>query len=227
MFVNPKKRGNGAPHKKPGAARSEAAPESTRRVPAQERSRKRVERILDSAAVEFAELGFEAATMEGIAARAETSIGSLYQFFPNKAAIFGALQRTYIDKLKVLFDAIMAEDTSALPWTDVLDAGIDAFAAFHENEPGFRAVWLGLYLTKDMVVEGEALNRQFADRVAIFLERISKKMAPAERRLVATMIVETISAMLIQAARRGPREGKAIMQETKVMMRRYLAPYAK
>ena len=130
------------------------------------------------------------------------------------------------EPLKVLFDAIMSEDTAALPWTEVLDAGIDAFAAFHENEPGFRAVWLGLYLTKDMVVEGEALNRQFADRVAKFLERISKDIAPAERRLVATMIVETISAMLIQAARRGPREGKAIMQETKTMMRRYLAPYA-
>jgi AcrR family transcriptional regulator len=224
MFVNPRKRSGAAPPKK--EAPDAAADDGARRVPAQERSRKRLERILEAAALEFAEEGYEAATMEGIAARAETSIGSIYQFFPNKPAVFNALRRAYMEKLKVLFDVIMAEDTSALPWEDVLDAGIDAFAAFHETDPGFRAVWLGLYLPKDMVAEGEALNRQFADRVAVFVERFAKKMTPSERLLVATIIVETMTAMLIQAARRGPREGKALMQETKVMMRRYLAPYA-
>ena len=63
-------------------------PEIDRRVPTQERARRRVARILDAAALVFAEQGFEAATMEDIAARAETSIGSIYQFFPNKLAIF-------------------------------------------------------------------------------------------------------------------------------------------
>jgi hypothetical protein len=40
------------------------------------------------------------------------------------------------------------------------------------------------------------------------------------------MIVEVISAMLFFAARR-PGSDRAILEETKVMVRRYLEPYAR
>ena len=55
-----------------------------RRVPVQERSKKRLEAILEAAARLFAGSGYEQTTMEGIAEAAGTSIGSVYQFFPNK-----------------------------------------------------------------------------------------------------------------------------------------------
>jgi AcrR family transcriptional regulator len=63
-----------------------------RRQPQQKRSQERVERILDAAVFVFDEVGFEAATMNAIASRCNTAIGSLYQFFPDKLAIFNALE---------------------------------------------------------------------------------------------------------------------------------------
>ena len=62
-----------------------------RRQPQQQRSKDRVEAILLAAAEVFDEIGVEAATTHLIAARAGTAIGSLYQFFPDKAAIFHAM----------------------------------------------------------------------------------------------------------------------------------------
>src|SRR5690242_20024053 len=78
---------------------------SERRVPTQDRSRLRLERILDAAAEVFSEVGIDAATTESIAARAGTSIGSLYQFFPNKRAVFYAIVARYGERVRGLIDA--------------------------------------------------------------------------------------------------------------------------
>ncbi len=195
-----------------------------RRVPTQERAKKRVERILEAAAHVFADEGYEAATMEAIAARAETSIGSIYQFFPNKLSVFTALARHYHAKLRSFFDLLLAGPLLDRPWREILRDGIDAFAAFHEQEVGFRAVWVGLQLTEQVVTEGEAINREFAKRIESVLVAKLPGLPPRRRPVVATMMVETLTAMLIVAARR-PKEGKALMEQTKDMLERYLAPY--
>lgn len=195
-----------------------------RRVPTQERAKKRVERIIDAASHVFAEEGFEAATMEGIAARAETSIGSIYQFFPNKLSLFNALARHYHDKLRGFFDLLLTGPLLERPWPEILDTGIDAFALFHEQEPGFRAVWVGLHLTAEVVNEGEAINREFAKRIEAVLAAKLPGLPPKMRPVVATMMVEILTAMLIVSARR-PAEAKPLMSETKALLRRYLAPY--
>jgi len=65
-----------------------------RKQPVQARSKKTVEIILDAAARVFAEKGFSGGTTNHIALRAGVSIGSLYQYFPNKDSILvGLLER--------------------------------------------------------------------------------------------------------------------------------------
>lgn len=204
--------------------------DNARRIPRQERARQRVERILDAAADVFAEVGVEAATMEGIAEKAETSIGSLYQFFPNKVAIFAEIARRYHLKLKDFFDAIV--DSPLLdhqPIEAILDASIEAVWSFHESEPAFRAVWVGLGFTEEVLSEGEALNKEFARRIESILAKKLAGLAPKKRPVVATILVEVLTAMLIVSARRrgnGTDQGKALKEETKTLLRRYLEPYA-
>lgn len=197
----------------------------SRRVPVQERSQKRVERILDAAAQVFSKAGYEGATMEAIAEAAETSIGSIYQFFPNKLAVYTALARRYHDAFRTFFDALVDGPLMERPWAEVLDAAIDAVAYFHENDAGFRAVWVGLHLTEQFLAEGEALNRELGKRVETILARKLPKLPARKRPLVAMMMVEVMTAMIILSARR-PGEGKGLMAETKVLLERYVAPYA-
>jgi AcrR family transcriptional regulator len=63
----------------------------TRNLPSQERSRQTVEAILESTARILTERGFDGASTNLIAQKAGVSIGSLYQYFPNKEAVVGAL----------------------------------------------------------------------------------------------------------------------------------------
>ena len=196
-----------------------------RRVPTQERSRKRVEAILDAAAVVFAKEGFEAATMEAIADRAETSIGSLYQFFPNKLAVFEALAGRSLERARGQVDALLDEGGKGLSWRALVDATIDRFALLRETDQDFRAMLVnfqlyGVYAEADM-----ALHRYVIERVTVMVRRYAPGLAATQRRVVATLIVEVISALLLHAQREEPPFAKKLLEEIKTLLHRYLAPY--
>ncbi len=165
--------------------------------------------------------------MENIAERAQTSIGSVYQFFPNKRAVFDVMAERYLDRAREVFEEVAAELGAAdkAPWDQVLDAFIDGFSEFHRSTVMIRAVWVNWLQVPEFILVGEALNREFARRGVELLTERAKKL-PAERRLlVATMIVEHISGIMVVALRRDDDLGLALMDETKVLLRRYLEPY--
>ncbi|SFO37410.1 DNA-binding transcriptional regulator, AcrR family [Actinomadura madurae] len=69
-----------------------------RRKPSQVRAELTRERILTAAAHVFTEYGYAAGTTNRIAERARISIGSLYQYFPNKDAILAELAVRHLDR---------------------------------------------------------------------------------------------------------------------------------
>jgi AcrR family transcriptional regulator len=197
-----------------------------RRIPVQSRSRKRVERVLDAAAQIFADAGYDAATTEAIAARAGVSIGSLYQFFPNKQSLFDAVARRHLERANALFQTAFAADAPDVPWQELLGRAVDAFAALDRDDPNLRAVWRNWHVAGEFFAAGEVLNREFARRTEAVLAREASRLPKAKRALVATMVVETISAMLALVVRRRVDDGDAVIAETKLMLRRYLEAYA-
>ena len=74
-----------------------ARPLQPRKRPRQRRAVETRDRIVDAAARIFATHGYAAGTTNRIAAEAGLSIGSLYQYFPNKDAILVALVERHVD----------------------------------------------------------------------------------------------------------------------------------
>jgi len=68
-----------------------------RKQPRQVRAELTRQRILAAAAHIFAEYGYAAGTTNRIAERAHVSIGSLYQYYPNKDAILAELLTRHLD----------------------------------------------------------------------------------------------------------------------------------
>src|SRR5579872_2984271 len=110
-----------------------------RRVPRQPRGRRRVDALLDAAAVEIGEAGYEAAIMCSIATRAGASIGSLYQFFPNKVAVVQALRRRYCDEFEVMW-APLADEAKHGSLEELVIRLVDSTVAFVERHPAFLAL---------------------------------------------------------------------------------------
>ncbi|MBK6688060.1 MAG: TetR family transcriptional regulator [Deltaproteobacteria bacterium] len=196
-----------------------------RRVPTQARSQARLERMMDAAEHELAEVGYEAATMQAIAARAETSIGSLYQFFPNKQVLFDAISDRYLTRVRGMLDLLLSEELMARPWTEVLETAVDAIWAFDRDDPAVRAIWIQGRVTPELIHAGSAINREMATRLEAFLAQHLPALPSAHRPVVATMVVETISSMIFVATLRGEPAASQVMEETKVLLRRYLEGY--
>src|ERR1700747_2155550 len=73
---------------------------SMRVAPQQERSSRRLVSFLDAAAELFVEVGYEATTMTAIAERSGSSIGALYNYFPDKQAVALTLLGQYAQEME-------------------------------------------------------------------------------------------------------------------------------
>lgn len=86
-----------------------------RKRPRQERSRALVARVLDEATRLFSERGYHATTTNHVAEAAGVSIGSLYQYFPNKDALVVAVAERHLDAAVDELAALMPQLRAAEP----------------------------------------------------------------------------------------------------------------
>jgi AcrR family transcriptional regulator len=84
-----------------------------RRVPAQERAQVTVEAMLDAAIRLLKQDGASSITTNRIAETAGVSIGSVYQYFPNKRAIFIALHARHIRQVDGVLERCLAQGSDA------------------------------------------------------------------------------------------------------------------
>jgi AcrR family transcriptional regulator len=112
-----------------------------RKTPRQARSRATFEAILGAAAQVFGREGYATATTDRIAARAGVSVGSLYQYFPNKDAILVALTERHIDAGFALIHELLAKALTDRPALEsLLRRFVVAMIALHEHEPELHRV---------------------------------------------------------------------------------------
>src|ERR1700733_1184556 len=110
-----------------------------RRVPRQERGERRVAGLLEAAEAVISQIGYEAATMSAIAERAGAAIGSLYQFFPNKACITQALRTEYAKQFDSMYAPLQVQ-ARTLNREALVSHLIELTVSFVEAHPALTAL---------------------------------------------------------------------------------------
>lgn len=105
-----------------------------RKSPVQARSAATVEAILEAAARILESEGLEGYTTNAIAKRAGVSIGSLYQYFPNKDAVTAALVMADTEDIASRMEAAFREYADK-PLTESIDAQIDVAVSHQLDRP--------------------------------------------------------------------------------------------
>jgi AcrR family transcriptional regulator len=117
------------------------------RQPRQERSRNRVETILEVALELVVEQGAEALAMREVARRAEVQISSIYQYFPSKAHIIRELAKRNLARVRLLLQdevrRLLAEFHNRPPVGAAVNRLVDAYFAHYRDQPDALAVWAG------------------------------------------------------------------------------------
>jgi AcrR family transcriptional regulator len=188
-----------------------------RRVPVQDRSEKRVASLLAHAEAVLAKSGYEAATMTEIAVRAKTSIGSVYQYFPNKEAITAALYGRYGSEIVELWTMFEAE-TQGLGVEGLASAIIDKFFTFANEKPAFFPIMNAPIMIKKDPAVRERLRAQFADLFKARNPALSKDDALQ----VATVTLLTIRSLITLCAELRAKDRPSVVAEHKVLLAAYL-----
>ena len=158
--------------------------------------------------------------MSAIAAASETSIGSLYQFFPNKEAIVASLAASYVAEWQQIRRAAMPE----LPTSDIratMSRGLDLALEFARANDAVQAFLEANPATASSI---EALQNEIDDTVES-LGRIVPGIPPAKLRLYAKLANGLVKGALRMIARvDDPAERAALTEELKEALWAYLGP---
>jgi AcrR family transcriptional regulator len=180
--------------------------------------------ILDTAAQVFAEVGFDAASTNMIAARAGVPIGSVYQFFPNKDAIAEALAARFVNRLRET-QAIFGPEIEHLPVDELIDHVIDPLVDFHVAHPGFQQLFTGSLVSPRLAAAVEAFLAAVVGRAEAVLVVRAPGLSPECRARCARVSVELVRAVLpLVVAAATPAEREAMVAELKAAQRGYLGP---
>ena len=112
-----------------------------RRTPKQRRARETVEAVLDAVGRVANRWGAEGITTNDIAAAAGVSIGSLYQYFPDKRAILVAVRERHVGRMGHIVEQKVVEYAKA-PLDQLVQGLVEAMVEAHACDPALYEVLL-------------------------------------------------------------------------------------
>ncbi|HYZ55231.1 MAG TPA: NAD-dependent epimerase/dehydratase family protein [Streptosporangiaceae bacterium] len=192
-----------------------------RRTPRQARARQKLARVLEAADRLLAGEGPEALTTTRVAAAAGVSVGTLYQYLPDRDAIIDALADRYLTRLEALMDefVVMAQRET---WPDPVAVLVDAFADLYRSEPGFRALWFGRHFTERTREADRRHKRMMAAAVHRIL--VAQHLLPDDEAAATACFAGFLAADAVtqEAFRADPGGAADLLGQLKAMLRAYL-----
>jgi AcrR family transcriptional regulator len=196
-----------------------------RKKPRQARSRQTLDAILVAAAQVFERRGYAAGTTDAIAERAGVSVGSVYQYFPNKDAILVALVERHLEEGVATVSGLLREAREEPVGIDsLLRRFADAMIALHQREPRLhRVLFEEIPLPASLRRTLERREEIIAEEVA---ELITQRLGLAVRdpSLVAYMLVHSVEGLVHDFILHPPRDldAAAFADELVRMLHSYL-----
>ncbi len=166
---------------------------ASRKEPRQARSNQLVEAVLDAAVQVLTKEGAQRFTTARVAERAGVSVGSLYQYFPNKAAILFRLQSDEWQRTSAMLRDIL-EDAGTPP-RDRLRRLVHAFIQSECEEAAIRNALSDaapLYRDAPEAIHARAENASIYDS---FLHEALPGVGEEARKLAGGLIKMTLSGV--------------------------------
>lgn len=196
---------------------SSTSSNAVRVAPQQERSARRFAGFLHAAANLFAEEGYESATMTAIAEQSGSSIGALYNYFPDKQSIALTLMSQYAQELEAKWKPLM-EQAKMLPPTEFADQFIEHITTFVQERPAYLRLHSSpIRFRRDPAVR-RALRVAFADAFQAKKPSLTNEQAL----LAANVSLQIVKGMTTLYAETTPKEKPLVVAEFKKVLTSYL-----
>ncbi|NGN43720.1 TetR/AcrR family transcriptional regulator [Mesorhizobium sp. CGMCC 1.15528] len=192
-----------------------------RKEPRQARSRATVETVIQAGARILGNEGWAGFTTNKVADLAGVSIGSLYQYFPDKLSLVDAIRRRHLEDCLAVMRKSKADGLSPVQFVaNLVHAMVDA----HSIYPGLHRVLLDEapssddYRNPNSEFEIEYLN-YYAEAVGAYRNRLPN----GADHTAALIISDAIDGVIHNAARRGMLTDSTMQSELVRLVSLYLA----
>jgi AcrR family transcriptional regulator len=160
-------------------------------TPQQKRSARRLATFLQAAAELFAEIGFEATTMQAIADRSKSSIGALYNYFPDKQSVAATLLSRYVEELQRCFKTLM-EHAEKLSSAQFAESFIECVTEFMQERPAY----LNLHTASIRFRIDPAARKALRSIIANAFRTKNSSLSSARVLLAANVAVQIVKGMM-------------------------------
>lgn len=164
-----------------------------RKSPVQARSTASVEAILKATIQVLRKVGKERLTTTRVAARAGVSVGTLYQYFPNKSALLRAALQRHMDEIAAEMERICREQAGS-SLQEMTRALVTGFLAAKMRDPGGS---VALYAVSSDV-DGARIAREVGlriNRAIVALLATAKDELTTDPQLVVSMLQATMAGV--------------------------------
>lgn len=172
-----------------------------RKSPVQARSVASVEAILKATIQVLLKVGKESLTTTRVAARAGVSVGTLYQYFPNKSALLRAALQRHMDEIGSAMQTACREQTGS----SLQKMGTALVTSFLDAKMKNAKASVALYSVSSDV-DGARITREMslkANRAIVAMLVTAKDELISDPELVASMLQATmagVSRQLLESA---------------------------
>ncbi len=173
-----------------------------RKQPRQQRSRATVDAILDATAQVLVRQGYDRCSTNRIAKVAGVSVGSLYQYFPNKQALVMAVAERHARNMIELLGETLSQLGDA-PIPIAVRTYVKAMVRAHAVEPELHhaLVQLVLQVGLDQFREVDEIAQQI---IVGYLETRRDEILPRDLRMAAWVLITTVESLTHVAALKRP-----------------------
>lgn len=187
----------------------------------QARAKERIGRILDAAEQLFVEVGYSGTTTNQVAARAGTSIGSVYEFFRNKQGLARGVTDRYLSELAALYtrDAGTSPDGGSV----TISMMVDALHAFYTEHPALGPLLHGGHDSEDLQLMARSIHSSVVAHVERIITNHRPGVDPARCAAVAEMCAHVLLSVLDQATDKPQERQPALRAELKLLLTCYVA----
>lgn len=190
-----------------------------RRIPKQERSRKKVEKIITTAKELIGVRGNDAVSMREIAARAELPISTIYQYFPDKSALLNQIMQQYLDltrdQLHHHFDALSSIDD----FLQQIGPAVDDFFALFGKDPTLCVLWAAMQADPQLCSIEADSSQSNAVYLAKKLSLLAAHVDEAEAKLALWHLLHSASTSAQLALHLPELERQLLADELKLTLR--------
>jgi AcrR family transcriptional regulator len=165
-----------------------------RKQPQQDRSRVTVEAILEATTHILTEEGYDKANTNRIADRAGISIGSLYQYFPNKESLITALIEQHSNEMAELVETKLNHLFNS-PLEIVVPELIRAVIAAHAINPRLHQVLSEEVPRLGKSIQMEQSQERVAQILTSYLDRWSDSISPQNLAMTVFILCRTVDAL--------------------------------